>query len=126
MYINVTCIKTNVFHLLFKDISMAHADEEERTIAESRQGKIQGHQHTQPKRHHSLTHFSCCCGGIFVENNMNLLYDYAHGPRVCLRRYVVLPFCDKMGFAQSCSFSKLLIVFLDTIFIGTFNLKLSY
>lgn len=46
--INVTCIKTDVFHLLFKDISVAHADEEKRTIAESRQGKIQRHQHTQP------------------------------------------------------------------------------
>lgn len=45
-----------MFCLLFKDISMAHADEEERTVTECGQGKIQKHKYTSLKGNHSLTH----------------------------------------------------------------------
>jgi len=46
----------DVFCLLFKDTGVAHSNEEEWTIAESGQGKIQKHKHTSLKGHHSLTH----------------------------------------------------------------------
>lgn len=36
----------DMFCLLFKDIGVAHADEEERTVAECGQGKIQKHKYT--------------------------------------------------------------------------------
>lgn len=45
----------DMFCLLFKDISMAHADEEERTVTECGQGKIQKHKYTSLKGNHSLT-----------------------------------------------------------------------
>jgi hypothetical protein len=38
--------KNEHVHLLFTDISVAHADEEERAIVESRQREVQEHQRT--------------------------------------------------------------------------------
>lgn len=48
-----------MFYLLFKVIGVAHADEKERAVIESGQGKVQKHQHNQPQRYHSLTRYSC-------------------------------------------------------------------
>lgn len=41
--------------LLFIDIGLAHADEEERACPKIRPGKIQKHQRASPERNHCLT-----------------------------------------------------------------------
>jgi len=103
-----------MFRLLFKDISVAHADEEERTVTECGQGKIQKHKYTSPEGHHSLTTRAVARRSrrIPVENSFFFVYlptyvlSCAH--EICFHRDPPFLFLlRKTGFAQSRFFNYL-------------------